>query len=246
MDAESLVLVFLAFAAGGIVKGATGAGAPLFAVPVMAALRDVPFAVAVFVLPNIVPNLWQFWLYRAEVSDRRFTWTFAIGGGIGAGLGTIALAGLDAHLLELGTGLTLVAYVVFRLTRPAWRLARPAAGRLAGPMGVLAGGFQGATGLSAPVSLTFLNAVGMARKEFAATASLFFIALGVVQLPAQTAYGIMTPDRFGYGLLALIPMLSFMPVGAWIGERLPPRVFDRLILVLLAVLAARLVHAGLA
>lgn len=246
MDTESLILVFFAFAAGGLVKGATGAGAPLFAVPVMAALRDVPFAVAVFVLPNIVPNLWQYWLYREEVTEPRFTWAFAVAGGVGAGLGTIALAGLDAHLLELGTGLTLVAYVVFRLTKPAWRLARPTAFRLAAPLGVLAGAFQGATGLSAPVSLTFLNAVGMARKEFAATASLFFIALGVVQLPAQIAYGIMTPERFGYGVLALVPMLAAMPLGAWVGARLAPRVFDRLILVLLAVLAVRLIYAGLA
>ncbi len=245
MDAGSLALVFLAFAAGGLVKGATGAGAPLFAVPLMAALRDVPFAVAVFVLPNIVPNLWQYRLYRTAVVSPRFVWRFAVAGGIGAGLGTIALAGLRSDTLQLAVGLTLAAYVAFRLLNPAWQLARPTAERAAVPVGLVAGALQGATGLSTPASLTFLNAVRMGREEFAATASLFFVALGVVQLPAQIAYGIMTPGRFAYSALALIPLLGLMPVGAWIGARLRPAVFDRLVLALLAILAIRLTFAGL-
>ena len=246
MDPGNLALVVLAFAAGGIVKGATGAGAPLFAVPLMAALRDVPFAVAVFVLPNIVPNVWQYRLYRGAVSSPRFTWTFAIAGGIGAGLGTVALAGLDSRTLQLVIGLILALYVVFRLLNPAWRIARAAADRAVAPVGLIAGLLQGATGLSTPASITFLNAVGMERREFAATASLFFIALGVVQLPAQLAYGIMTPDRFAYSALALIPLLGLMPAGAWIGARLSTQVFDRIVLALLAVLAVRLTFAGLA
>ena len=244
MDAGNLALVFLAFAAGGIVKGATGAGAPLFAVPLMATLRDVPFAVAVFVLPNVVPNLWQYWLYRGAVTSRRFTWTFAVAGGVGAGLGTIALAGLDSRTLHLAVGLILAAYVVFRLLNPAWRLARGTADRAVAPVGLVAGVLQGATGLSTPASITFLNAVGMERREFAATASLFFIGLGVVQLPAQLAYGIMTADRFAYSALALIPLLGLMPAGAWIGARLSREVFDRVVLALLAILSVRLTFAG--
>lgn len=245
MDAGSLVLVLIAFAAGGIVKGATGAGAPLFAVPLMAALRDVPFAVAVFVLPNIVPNLWQYRLYRNAIPSAGFAWSFAIAGGVGAGLGTIALAGLRSGALLMTVGIVLAAYVIFRLTKPSWRLTRDAAGRAVVPVGLFAGALQGATGLSAPASLTFLNAIRMGREEFAATASLFFIALGLVQLPAQVAFGIMTPQRFSYSLLALAPLMAAMPLGAWIGKRLPQDVFEKLILGILAVLACRLVYVGL-
>lgn len=245
METASLALVILAFAAGGVVKGATGAGAPLFAVPLMAALRDVPFAVAVFVLPNIVPNLWQYFLYRGALAAPRFAARFALAGGLGAGLGTIALAGLASQVLQLAVGLTLTVYVAFRLSNPAWQLARARADRAVVPVGLGAGILQGATGLSAPISISFLHALRMRREEFAATISLFFLALGIVQLPAQVAFGIMTLDRLAYSALALVPLLGFMPVGAWIGARLPAHVFDRLVLAVLAVLAVRLIWAGI-
>lgn len=245
MDLVSLLWVFLAFAAGGMLKGAVGAGAPLLAVPLMAAIKDVPFAVAVFVLPNIFPNIWQYWHYRYAIAEKRFVWSFALSGGIGAGLGTIALYGLRSSVLQFAVGGLLALYVLFRLLKPKWRITRQAAKRVVVPTGLVAGALQGATGLSAPVSLTFLNAIGLERREFMATVSLFFVALGVVQLPAQIAYGIMTPERFALSALALLPLLAFMPVGAWIGRHLSQQAFERLVFVLLTVLAARLIWSGL-
>lgn len=241
MEIGDLLLISLAFAAGGIIKGAVGAGAPLLAVPLMVLLRDVQFAVAVFVLPNIVPNLWQFLQYRHAIDSPRFAVGFAVAGGVGAGLGTVALAGWRPDVLMLVVAVAMVGYIGFRLARPAWHLPRQQAARLVIPVGLVAGALQGASGLSAPVSLTFLNAIRMEREMFIATVALFFIALGVVQLPVQLAYGIMTPERFVYSVLSLIPLIGFMPVGAWIGRHLSRTVFDRLILVILAVLAAKII-----
>ena len=48
-DPLAILAVLTALALGGLVKGATGAGAPLVAVPVMAAFFDVRVAVAVMV-----------------------------------------------------------------------------------------------------------------------------------------------------------------------------------------------------
>ena len=57
---------------GGILKGATGVGAPLIAVPVMTSFVDIRFAVAVFVVPNLVTNLIQSIIYRRALNDRLF------------------------------------------------------------------------------------------------------------------------------------------------------------------------------
>ncbi|MDX1780567.1 MAG: sulfite exporter TauE/SafE family protein [Thalassovita sp.] len=245
METADLILIGLAFAAGGIIKGAVGAGAPLLAVPLMVLLRDVQFAVAVFVLPNIIPNLLQFLQYRRAIDTPRFTFTFALAGGIGAGLGTVALAGWRPDLLMLMVAVALVSYIAFRLARPAWQMPKPLASKLALPVGIVAGALQGASGLSAPVSLTFLNAIRFERDMFVATVSLYFIALGVAQLPVQIAYGIMTTERFAYSALSLIPLIGFMPVGAWIGRRLSREVFDQLILLILVVLAIKIIFDAL-
>lgn len=245
MQASDLLLVFLAYAAGGIIKGATGAGAPLLAVPLMVMLRDVQFAVAVFVLPNIVPNLWQYLQCRDALKSHGFSRRFALSGGVGAAIGTLALAGWSLGLLSLIVALALLVYILFRLLKPAWVMPAAVSDRAVIPVGLFSGALQGASGLSAPVSLTFLSAVGMERRAFMATISLFFIALGVAQLPVQMVFGIMTWERFLYSILSLIPLFLFMPVGAWFGRRLSPRVFDRVILAVLFVLAVKLIADSL-
>ena len=50
---ENLLPIAIAFAMGGILKGATGAGAPIIAIPVLALLYNVQFAVAVFIIPSV-------------------------------------------------------------------------------------------------------------------------------------------------------------------------------------------------
>src|SRR3546814_4921733 len=57
MEWTGLVLGALALALGGVLKGATGAGSPLFAVPLLAMLYDVPLAVAIFTLPSLFSNI---------------------------------------------------------------------------------------------------------------------------------------------------------------------------------------------
>ena len=72
IDLQTLIIVGLAFAIGGILKGATGVGAPLIAVPVMTSFVDIRFAVAVFVVPNLVINLIQSIIYRRALTNARF------------------------------------------------------------------------------------------------------------------------------------------------------------------------------
>ncbi len=240
-----LAVIFGALALGGLLKGATGAGAPVVAVPVLVLFFDVQLAVAIMVMPNLLSNLGQGWAYRRSLLERRFTWTFALAGAAGVGLGTVLLATVDPRYLMLAVALAVALYIGFRLARPDWVLGFAAARRIVGPVGLLAGGLQGATGISAPVSLTFLNAMRLPRENFVATVSVFFAVITAVQLPVLWYYGIMDPRRLVYSLAALIPLTALMPAGAWLARQVAPRVFDRVILALLAVIAARLAWQAL-
>lgn len=191
MDVQTLLLVALAFAFGGILKGATGAGA------------------------------------------------------LGAGLGTVALAGLSAELLTAGVALVVFLYVGFRLMKPHWQLPHGVAARIVLPVGIFAGFLQGASGVSAPVSITFLNAMKLERGQFISTISVFFVAMALVQLPVQVSYNIMTMERLLYSSLALIPLALFMPVGSYLGKRMSRKTFDSIILSLLTLLAVKLMFDAL-
>ncbi|OXT00766.1 hypothetical protein B7H23_11860 [Notoacmeibacter marinus] len=240
MDWASVLVVFLAFGLGGILKGATGAGAPLVAVPLLATLYDVPFAVAVFAIPNVVSNVWQAWRYRRSLSAPRFVLVFAGTGAIGTVFGTMMLASLPPQALLLTVALIVFAYVGFRLLRPAWQLSWRAAHRLVVPVGIVSGGLYGTTGVSAPVSLTFLNALRLDRPDFVATISLFFTTMAIPQLPLLVAYDILTPWRALLGAGTLIPIFLFMPLGAWLARYISREAFDRAILILLSLVAVKI------
>src|SRR3546814_9643808 len=67
-----------------------------------------------------------------------------------------------------------------------------------------------------------------------------FLLFSVTQLPALAVAGIMTWSRLFEGVFALVPVLVLMPFGAWLSGRLSREAFDRLILVLLCIVAVKL------
>ncbi|MBT0956037.1 sulfite exporter TauE/SafE family protein [Alphaproteobacteria bacterium KMM 3653] len=237
----ALAAVFFALLAGGILKGATGAGAPLLAVPVMAAVYDVRVAVAVMVLPNLLSNLWQARKYHAHHVGGGVALKLSLMGAVGAAAGTVLLAWLPVSILQIFMAVVITGYIALRLLKPAMALSMPMASRLAAVAGFFAGVLQGAAGISAPIAVTFLSAMKLQRVQFIVTVACFFAAVGLAQLPVQVIYGIMTWHLSVLSLLAFAPLLMGMPVGEWIGKRISPQVFDRVILILLGLLALRLV-----
>jgi hypothetical protein len=243
--AGDAALVAICLAIGGVLKGATGVGAPIVAIPAMALLFDVRFAIVVMVFPNLVSNAWQLWSFRAHLEHRGFMALMIAGSVLGVVAGTYALATLPASMLSLLVAGAICAYVALRVSNPHWRLEMRWARPLAFPAGIASGFLQGSTGLSAPVSITFLNAIRFPRPVFIAAISLFFLVFSAFQLAALVLGGVMREGEFLIGLFAVAPGLAAMPLGARIARRLSPETFDRLILGMLTLIALRLIADSL-
>ena len=240
MSVEHLVFVCITFVLGGILKGATGVGAPLIAISVMALLVDLPFAVSVFLVPNIVSNIWQTWRFRKDRPEGKFPILFAVTGILGAGIGTMVLAGFNSDILIGSVAMIVLLYVAFKLANPNWAMSWNLANKLVVPVGLVGGFLQGSTGLSAPISVTFMNAVNLQRAQFIFTMSLFFLSMTLIQFPAQYALGILTLERFIYGVVAVIPLFIGMSIGGYLGKRISKPAFDKIIIIVLSLLALRL------
>ena len=245
MDPTLALVVALAFVAGGVLKGATGYGAPLLAVPVMAVSVDLAFAITIFSIPNILPNLWQAWSFRAARLSPGFLLRFAGAAALGSAAGAWALANIDTDLLSLVLVAIILTYIGFRLWQPDWTLPMGPARWLALPAGLFGGMFQTAAGLSAPVSLTFLSAMRLPRETFVQTISTFFAAVGLVQIPALWSLGYLTPVTAALSASALLPLALGMWLGARLARHLSPESFQRIVLVILVGLAARLAWSAL-
>ena len=243
---EYVILIGLAFLVGGILKGAIGAGAPLAAVPLLSLIYGVSFAVAVFVAPNLVSNLIQGWQFRKDQPPGVFVWVFAVAGGLGALAGTFFLVALPQEGLKIGVACVILLYLLFRFFKPTVKIDLGAALWLTPFAGFIGGILQGASGVSAPVSVTFLSLIRLSREQFIASISLFFLAMGVVQLPALMALGIMDVQTGILSCLAVLPLLVGMRVGELIITRLDRQWFDRSVMLVLALMAGLLLfNAGL-
>ena len=239
---EEIVVVCVFLALGGVLKGATGMGTPVIAVPPLAAYFDVPFAISIMVLPNLATNAWQALHYRAERRGLSFVGRFAVAGCLGALIGTLLLIELPGDVLSLWLAAIVFLYICLRLVHPTWRVTPRGARIASAPIGLIAGILQGAAGISAPVSGTFLSAMQLTRPQFMLAISSLFVGFSLVQIPTLAIAGILTRDRLLLSVLALLPIAAAMPAGAWLARTLTPLIFDRVVLTFLAGMAAKLVY----
>lgn len=233
-------LILLSLFLGGVVKGVTGAGAPIVAIPVIASIVDLPTAVMVMLVPNALTNIRQAQVFRKDLPENRFLLPYLIGGGAGVLLGTALLTGLPSRGLDLLVAAAIILYVGFRLARPSWAMTRATADRFAAPAGGLAGVLQGATGLSAPATLGFLSAVKFGRPTFVGTVALLFLVFSVVHIAALALLELFTPSIALMSFVALGPILLGMAVGGRLGSRIPQSTFEYVILALLSAIALKL------
>jgi len=244
IDVEAAVFIMIGLFLGGLVKGATGAGTPVVAVPVIAAFVDIKLAVAIMVIPNLMTNVWQQWAFRKYHLSGGFALKLALAGGLGALVGTVLLTSLKSATLSLVLVCAIVLYIGLRLARPDFRLELVRAQKLVVAAGIGGGILQGMAGISAPVAVSFLNAMRLERVQFIATISAFFITMSLVQIPALFAYGLLTPGVMLMSAVAMAPLFVSMPLGSWAARKMSATAFDRALLILLSALALRLGYSA--
>lgn len=243
---ETILTIGLALAVGGFVKGVTGTGLPMVAIPVMAAFIGVPHAVAVMALPTLVTNGWLVWSHRGAAAAASRIAILLATGVVGVGVGTWVLVALDDRLLSLILAGLVIGYVALALARPSFQLGDGLNRRLAPGIGLVSGTLQGATGISGPLVVTYAHARRLERETHVFVVAAIYGTFSVVQAPALFGVGILTPARLLESALALIPILACMWAGMRLARRFSQRTFSRVILVLLVVMAAKLIYDSLA
>ncbi len=244
MQIETLLIIGVALAAGGLVKGATGTGLPMVAIPVMAAFIGVPHAVAVMAIPTIATNLWLIWSHRDGASPGSSLLPFLVAGVLGVGLGTWGLVEFDDRVLSLIMAGLICGYVVLLAVKPDMRIADGLNRQIAPGVGLVSGTLQGATGMSGPVVVTYAHARRLERGGHVFLVSSIYGTFAVIQAPALFSVGILTPSRLLESALALVPILVFMWLGTRLARSFSKRTFNRVIVGVLVLMAVKLVYAS--
>ena len=241
-DPIIIIAILVAFSLGGILKGATGAGAPIITIPVIAAFYDVRIAVIIMVIPNLLTNIGQLYQFRKTILPKFFTLSFALGGGVGAFLGTILLVNLSIKILTLSVAFIVIVYILLKLIVPSWKLTYKKAKKLVFLMGSFGGVLQGTAGLSAPISITFLNSMKLERNQFIPTISVYFGVMSIFQMPTLYYYNFLNLEIILVSCISTLVLLSFMPIGSWIAKSVSKESFDKITLILLGFIAFRIIY----
>jgi uncharacterized membrane protein YfcA len=236
----------LALGAGGLVKGATGMGLPLIALPILTAFLGIQHAVALICLPVAVTNIWQVWRFRAAMWEGYFLPAMLISGIGGVAVGTWLIVSAPERALSLTLAILVFVYIGLRLGNPNFIVTRRWGKRLAPIFGFAAGALQGATGISSPVGVTFIHAMRLGRAAHVFAVSAMFLLYTCVQVPALVIAGVLTWQIALEGLIAIIPAFLTMPVGNWLASRASQATFDRIVMALLAALALELAWSSIA
>ena len=225
MTGTELTIVLIAVIVGSIVKSVTGMGLPIIAIPIAALFVDLDAAVVTLSFPNMLANGVLASRERSHVRDTRDLPVLVITGVIGAVIGSIAFVSLPPEPLVFILIAAIVGYVVTFFAKPDLRVGPERSRRLAPAVGGLAGAFQGAIGISGPIVGSWIHSYRLPRgAHIFSVTSLFFVS-GTTQFVVLVASGELS-GRVGASLLACIPVLGSIPVGAWLRNRVSAPRFD--------------------
>lgn len=212
----SLVIIALAFAGGGFVKGFAGMGLPLVTVAALTFVFGLPAAVALMVVPGLVSNLWQAVGGTETAAAMRRIWPFLLACCACVWFGTGVLAAIDADLLIVGLGVLLAAYAT--ITIAGVRLEVPAAQEWwMGPLfGAVNGVACGITGITSVPSVLYVNGLGMPRERMIQAMGMLFGLSYVAISAALWVRGLLDVQVGALSVLAVLPALA----GMWLGRRL--------------------------
>ena len=241
MSAE-LAIIIVAIALGAFLKGVTGSGLPQIAIPVMATFIGVERAVVIMAIPGVVANFWLVWANRDAFRLSRDLPSLLAAGIVGAVGGTVLLKTLDGRMLSIVLAVMILAYVAVVTLHPGFSLSPRVTRYSSPPVGLLAGGLQGATGISGPLLTTYLHGYALPPHAYVFSLSVLFVVFSIVQTATLFGIGLYTPERLGESLLALIPIAVLLPLGTRVSRRLSAETFKRIILVLLLATATKLIY----
>ncbi len=232
MTGTELTIVLIAVVVGAIVKAVTGMGLPLIAIPIAALFVDLDDAVVTIAFPNLLANGVLAYRERSHIRETRDLPVLAGASVVGAVIGAIAFVSLPEEPLVILLIVAIIGYVITFFAKPDLRVGPERSRRLAPAVGGVAGAFQGAIGISGPIVGSWIHSYRLPRGAHIFSVTSLFLVSGTTQFAVLAGSGELA-GRVGASLLACIPVLGSIPVGAWLRNRVSARGFDRAVIAML-------------
>ncbi len=225
MSGTELAIILVAVFIGSISKAVTGMGLPVIVIPIAALFVDIDDAVVTIALPNLLANGFLAARERSHVAATRDLRVLALAGVIGAVIGTFLFVNVPDQPLVIALIVAIAIYIATFFLKPDLRTTPEQSRRLSPGVGLLAGMFQGAIGISGPIVGSWIHSFRLPRGAHILSVTSLFLVSGAAQFIVLVANGELS-GRLVATLLACIPVLATIPLGTRLRERVSGRGFD--------------------
>lgn len=211
-----ILLSILCIFAAAVLRGFTGFGFSLAAVPLLGLFMSPTQAVPIAIGLQLLGSLLDFRRASKACDWRSLRWLM-IGALVGSPLGTVILSEIPASVSRLAiSSITLLAVLVLGrgFALPAMP-PRP----ITSLTGFVSGLFNGLAAMPGPPAVAYYMSVPLPRTAIRASLLVFFLMTSITATISSLLIGLMTVQTIGLSLLGLPAM--------WIGTRLGEAVFER-------------------
>ncbi len=231
----------LAFLAGSSVKGALGVGLPLVTVPLLSFVMPGMQSIALLSMPVVVSNIWQ----AVEGSNMRAGFRRFAGLIVAQMVATVLTVHFTLSLSPEGLNRMLAASVLLAVAlmafQPTLRISAKRESWVGVGVGTLSGLLGGVSSLTGPVIITYLMALQLTRNQFVSSISMIYLSGALPLYAAMAWHGRLGWNDLGLSSLALLPMGLGLLFGKAVRNRLNERLFRRVLLGFLTLLAVLLI-----
>ena len=236
MDSIDYVFVLVAYLVASVIKGVTAIGFSTSCLPIMALQMDLTLAIPLVIVPSVISNI----VIMVQAGDfigvvRRFWVLYAATiPGLLAGLYT--LVSIDVVKAKIVLGLVLILYSLIALLNRPFTISTTLERKLKGPVGFSTGFINGLTGSQVMPVLPYLLSLDLKKNTFIQAINISFTMSSVIMLFGMNQFGYVSTHIFVVALAGAIPVTIVVYAVGTLRNRLPRKLYQKLVLIFLLVL----------
>ncbi len=231
------VIIFFA----SIVRGFTGFGLALVAVPLIQFILPVTDTAVFIAIINMIFSLLYYRRSRELVREQPLG-RMALFTGAGVAAGTLILKYINPAYIQLGWGI-LIILIVLALARGAdFRISSDASAMTLS--GLFGGLLAGATGITGPPVAIILSAMKTPKEKFNAVISVFILFAASYALLFYLISGLIRPETALLALCSVPALLAGLRTGDILVSRISQKTFTNVIYIVLIIMGIITLYKG--
>ncbi len=241
VTAGNILFLSLVIFTASVVRGFTGFGLALVAVPLIQFIMPVTDTAVFIAMINVIFSVLYYRRSKEIVKDQPLG-AMALWTGIGVAAGTVILKFINPAYIQLAWGV-LIIFIVFALVRGLNLNIRSdrSAMRLSGLFG---GVLAGATGITGPPVAIILSSLNTPKEKFNAVISVFILFAVSYALVFYLFSGLIRTETLILALCSVPALLAGLYTGDRLVSRLSQNIFTLVVYVVLVLMGILTLFKG--